>query len=75
MQVDPDWILRLIERLGLPLVLVLAFIKGWIVPAYVYIEKRESEKVFREITLRNAELSQRSLRAAELVVEDMRKAQ
>lgn len=61
--------MRLIERLGLPMLLVFAFIKGWIVPGYVYVDKSNSEKEFRQITLRNTELTNRVVVTAERVVE------
>jgi hypothetical protein len=68
MQVDIDVALRLLERLGLPLALVYAFIRGWIVPAYVYTQLLNSENEFRKIALRNAELTDRAVRATEIVV-------
>ena len=73
MQLDLDLVLRLVERLGLPLVLVIAFINGWIVPRYVYLQLLESEKEFRQITLRNTELADRAVSATERVVEKTRK--
>lgn len=72
MNVDLDIILRLIERLGLPLALVIAFIQGWIVPRFVYLQLLNSEKEFRQITLRNAELTDRAIVTAERVVEQKR---
>lgn len=68
MNINLDTVAWLVERLGLPLLLVFAFIKGWIVPAYVYNQLKDSEKEFRQITLRNTDLADRSVRAAELVV-------
>ncbi len=59
MNVDQNMAMQLVERLGLPIVLVIAFIKGWIVPAYVYVQLQNSEKEFRAITLRNMELTER----------------
>ena len=59
MNVDLNMAMQLVERLGLPIVLVIAFIKGWIVPAYVYVQLQNSEKEFRAITLRNMELTER----------------
>lgn len=70
MQVDLDLLIRLIERLGIPLALVIAFINGWIVPRYVYTQLKESEAEFRKITLRNAELTDRAVRATEHVVQE-----
>lgn len=64
--------MRLIERLGLPLALVFAFIQGWIVPRYVYLQLLNSEKEFRQITLRNTELTDRAVITAERVVEQKR---
>ncbi len=69
MSVDLNMAMQLVERLGLPIVLVIAFIKGWIVPAYVYVQLKDSEKEFRAITLRNMELTDRAVRATERVSE------
>ncbi len=73
MQLDLATALQVIERLGLPLALVFCFIRGWIVPAYVYTQLLNSEREFRQITLRNAELADRVVRASERVVEEARK--
>ncbi len=70
MNIDLSLGLQLLERLGLPLMLVVAFIQGWIVPRFVYLQLLNSEKEFRQITLRNAELTDRAVRATERVVED-----
>ncbi len=59
MQLDLNMAMQLVERLGLPLVLVIAFIQGWIVPRYVYVQLQNSEREFRAITLRNMELTER----------------
>lgn len=72
MNIDLDIALRLVERLGLPLALVIAFIQGWIVPRFVYAQLLESEREFRKITLRNAELTDRAVAATEKVVEQKR---
>lgn len=72
MSVDLDIVLRLIERLGLPLALVIAFIQGWIIPRFVYLQLLNSEREFRQITLRNTELTDRAVGTAERVVEKNR---
>lgn len=72
MNLTPDTIGWAIDRLGIPIILVIAFIKGWIVPSYVYTQLLNSEKEFRQITLRNAELADRALSATERVVEGKR---
>ncbi len=59
MNVDLNMAMQLVERLGLPIVLVIAFIQGWIVPRYVYVQLQNSEREFRAITLRNMELTER----------------
>lgn len=70
MQLDLAMALQVIERLGLPLALVIAFIQGWIVPRYVYAQLLESEREFRNITLQSAEIATRAVRATERAVED-----
>jgi hypothetical protein len=70
MQLDLEVALRLIERFGLPLMILAAILKGWLVPGYVYRDAKSSEREFRDITLRNAELAKRSVTAAERVVEE-----
>ena len=72
MNIDLAMAVQLLERLGLPLMLVVAFIQGWIIPRFVYQQLLDSEKEFRKITLRNAELTDRAIRATERVVEEKR---
>ncbi len=70
MQVDLAMALQVVERLGLPLALVIAFIQGWIVPRYVYVQLQESEREFRRITLESADIAKRAVRATEIAVRD-----
>jgi hypothetical protein len=70
MQLDLEVALRLVERFGLPLMILFAIIKGWLVPGYVYRDAKGSEREFRDLTLRNVELAKRSVSAAERVVEE-----
>ena len=72
MNIDPSVVIHWVERLGIPAMLVIAFIKGWIVPAYVYIEKDRSEREFRAIALRFADQADRSIKATERLVEQIK---
>lgn len=69
MNIDPAILIHWLERLGIPIVLVIAFIKGWIVPAYVYVQLQESEREFRKITLRNSELTNKVISVGERLAE------
>lgn len=69
MNIDLGVLLQLIERLGLPLVLVVAFIQGWIVPKYVYLQLQESEREFRELALRSVDLTTHAVKTGERLVE------
>jgi hypothetical protein len=69
MNIDPSLVVHWVERLGIPAILVWAFIKGWIVPAYVYTEKDRSEREFRAIALRFADQADRSIKVNERLVE------
>ena len=69
MNIDPSVVIHWVERLGIPAMLVIAFIKGWIVPAYVYVQLQESEREFRKISLRFADQADRSIKVNERLVE------
>jgi hypothetical protein len=69
MNIDPAILVHWIERLGIPIILVIAFIKGWIVPAYVYVQLEKSEREFRSIALRFADQADRSIKVNERLVE------
>lgn len=59
MQIDAEQIWKFVNLFGLPLLLVAAFIKGWIVPGYVYEQVRVSEREFKELAFSGTELSKR----------------
>lgn len=69
MNIDPSVVIHWVERLGIPAMLVIAFIKGWIVPAYVYVQLEKSEREFRNIALRFADQADRSIKVNERLVE------
>jgi len=69
MQVDPETLWKILERGITPLALVYAFIQGWIVPRYVYIDVRDREKRATDILLRNTELANRAVASTERLVE------
>lgn len=64
MQLDAEAIWKAVNLFGLPLLLVVAFIKGWIVPGFIYEQVRVSEREFRELAYRGTELSKRMDEAA-----------
>lgn len=59
MQLDAEAIWKAVNLFGLPLLLVVAFIKGWIVPGFIYEQVRVSEREFKELAFRGTELSKR----------------
>jgi uncharacterized membrane protein YciS (DUF1049 family) len=59
MQIDAEQIWKFVNLFGLPLLLVVAFIKGWIVPGFIYEQVRVSEREFKELAYRGTELSKR----------------
>jgi len=59
MQVDAEQIWKFVNLFGLPLLLVIAFIKGWIVPGFIYEQVRVSEREFKELAYRASELTKR----------------
>lgn len=69
MNIDPAVVIHWVERLGIPIVLVICFIRGWIVPAYVYVQLQHSEREFRAIALRFADQADRSIKVNERLVE------
>lgn len=69
MQIDPEWILRVVERGLTPILLVIALIQGWLVPKYVYLQVLASERELRNIVLRNTELTDRAVKSTERIVE------
>ena len=69
MQVDPETLWKIVERGITPLALVYAFIRGWIVPQYVYLDVRDREKRATDILLRNTELANRAVASTERLVE------
>lgn len=69
MDLDPETLWKILERGITPLALVAAFIKGWIVPGYVYVDVRDRERRSTDILLRNTELANRAVASTERLVE------
>lgn len=69
MQVDPDWLVRLLEKGISPALIVLAFVTGWIVPRYVYLDLLRRIARMEAIIERYTELSDRALGSAERIAD------
>lgn len=69
MELDPETLWKILERGVTPMALVAAFIKGWIVPRYVYLDVRDRERRATDIILRNTELANRAVASTERLVD------
>lgn len=66
--IDPTFLsnLEALSRLSAFSILIIAvvgFLRGWVVPRWVYDEERKTGEVYREMALRGVELSRRSIDA------------
>lgn len=63
-----DLLLKNIDKLGAMFMLALAvtaFVRGWIVPGYIYVKTQTDCEKMTQLAFRNVELAERSVTVAE----------